>query len=162
LKPPRSHGRLGGLRGRPGDRRIRVSRGGVSDPSWSHRAVPEVDTSAPHFARVYDYWLGGKDNFEVDRDVAEATLRIYPAVRTMARENRAFLRRAVAFLAEHGVRQFIDVGTGIPTAENTHEVAQRVAAASRVVYVDNDPLVLTHARALLTSSDEGATAYIDA
>ncbi|WP_432841072.1 SAM-dependent methyltransferase [Dactylosporangium sp. CA-092794] len=126
---------------------------------WSDR----IDTTTPHPARRYNYWLGGKDNFAADRASGDAIATVYPAIRTAARENRAFLQRAVRFLAaEAGVRQFLDIGTGIPTADNTHEVAQSIAPASRIVYVDNDPIVLTHARALLTSTPEGATAYIDA
>jgi O-methyltransferase involved in polyketide biosynthesis len=116
-----------------------------------------------HPARVYDYWLGGKDNFEADRIAGEATIAAYPAIRASARANRAFLARSVRYLAaEQGIRQFLDIGTGLPTANNTHEVAQSVAPDSRIVYVDNDPLVLSHARALLTSSPEGVTAYLDA
>ena len=112
---------------------------------------------------MYDYWLGGKDNFEADRQAAQAALAAYPGMAGLARENRAFLRRVVRYLAgEAGVRQFLDIGTGIPTVGNAHEVAQEVAPECRVVYVDYDPVVLTHARALLTSTREGATAYIDA
>jgi len=114
-------------------------------------------------ARVYDFWLGGKDNFEVDRVVAEQVAAAYPDVRVAVRAQRAFLARVVHFLvSEAGIRQFLDIGTGLPSANNTHQVAQRAAPESRVVYVDNDPIVLSHARALLTSSPEGATAYIDA
>jgi hypothetical protein len=121
------------------------------------------DARVAHPARVYDYWLGGKDNFEADRIAGEATIAAYPAIRASARANRAFLARSVRYLgAEVGIRQFLDIGTGLPTADNTHEVAQAVAPDSRIVYVDNDPLVLSHARALLTSSPEGATAYLDA
>jgi trans-aconitate methyltransferase len=117
----------------------------------------------PHIARVYDYWLGGKDNFAADRELGERTLQAYPNLVFSVRANRAFLARAVRFLtAETGIRQFLDIGTGIPTANNTHEVAQDVAPESRIVYVDNDPIVLSHARALLTSKPEGACAYIDA
>ncbi|WP_433363655.1 SAM-dependent methyltransferase [Actinoplanes sp. CA-142083] len=123
----------------------------------------ELDTGRAHVARVYDYWLGGKDNFEADRAYGDELERRVPAIRVAARMNRLFLGRAVRYLAgEAGVRQFLDIGTGLPTAGNTHQVAQAVAPSSRVVYVDNDPLVLTHARALLTSSPEGRTAYIDA
>jgi len=112
---------------------------------------------------MYDYWLGGKDNFEADRKAAQAALAAYPGMDRLARENRAFLRRVVRYLAgEVGVRQFLDIGTGIPTAGNTHEIAQEVAPECRVVYVDYDPVVLTHARALLASTPEGTTAYIDA
>jgi S-adenosyl methyltransferase len=121
------------------------------------------DASVAHPARVYDYWLGGKDNFKADRIAGEATIAAYPAIRASARANRAFLARSVRYLAaEQGIRQFLDIGTGLPTANNTHEVAQSVAPDSRIVYVDNDPLVLSHARALLTSSPEGVTAYLDA
>jgi len=121
------------------------------------------DARVAHPARVYDYWLGGKDNFEADRVAGEATIAAYPAIRSSARANRAFLARSVRFLADEvGIRQFLDIGTGLPTANNTHEVAQSVAPESRIVYVDNDPLVLAHARALLTSTPEGATAYIHA
>ncbi len=122
-----------------------------------------VDTTVAHSARRYDYWLGGKDNFAADRESGDAIAAAFPTVRTAVIENRRFVRRAVAFLAEHaGIRQFLDIGTGIPTSPNVHEIAQAIAPASRVVYVDNDPIVLAHARALLTSSPEGATAYIDA
>jgi len=125
--------------------------------------VPEFDTSVPHIARVYDYWLGGKDNFAADRELGEKTLQAYPNLVFSVRANRAFLARAVRFLAaEAGIRQFLDIGTGIPTAHNTHEVAQRVAPESRIVYVDNDPIVLSHAQALLKSTPQGACAYIDA
>jgi hypothetical protein len=121
------------------------------------------DARVAHPARVYDYWLGGKDNFEADRIAGEQTIAAYPAIRASARANRAFLARTVRYLtAEQGIRQFLDIGTGLPTANNTHEVAQSVAPASRIVYVDNDPLVLSHARALLTSSPQGVTAYLDA
>jgi hypothetical protein len=122
-----------------------------------------LDTSVPHPARRYDYWLGGKDNFAADRESGDAIAAAFPAIRTAVQENRGFLRRAVTYLTkEVGVRQFLDIGTGLPTANNTHEVAQGIAPASRIVYVDNDPLVLVHARALLTSSPQGATAYLDA
>ncbi len=121
------------------------------------------DTSVPHIARVYNYWLGGKDHFAADRELAEKFIAADPKVIAGVRANRAFLGRAVHFLAaEAGIRQFLDIGTGIPTASNTHEVAQRAAPDSHVVYVDNDPIVLTHARALLTSDPAGATDYIDA
>jgi O-methyltransferase involved in polyketide biosynthesis len=125
--------------------------------------VPDFDTSVPHIARVYDYWLGGKDNFAADRELGERTLQAYPNLVFSVRANRAFLARAVRFLAaEAGIRQFLDIGTGIPTADNTHEVAQGVAPESRIVYVDNDPIVLSHATALLTSKPEGRCAYLDA
>jgi S-adenosyl methyltransferase len=114
-------------------------------------------------ARVYDFWLGGKDNFTADRAVAEQVAAAYPDIRVAVRAQRAFLARAVHFLVtQAGIRQFLDIGTGLPSANNTHQVAQAAAPQSRVVYVDNDPIVLSHARALLTSSAEGATAYIDA
>jgi hypothetical protein len=133
-----------------------------TDEYWSGGAA-RIDMTKPHPARRYDYWLGGKDNFQADRDAAEAIAAVFPHIRTAARENRAFMRRAVSFLAaEAGIRQFLDIGTGLPTANNVHDVAQGIAPESHVVYVDNDPLVLTHARALLTSSTRGATAYIDA
>ena len=126
------------------------------------RPLP-FDTSRAHQARFYDYLLGGKDNYEADRAAVEAQLKIFPDLIFTARANRAFLGRAVRYLAaDAGIRQFLDIGTGIPTAGNTHEVAQAVAPESRVVYVDYDPIVLAHARALLTSSDAGATEYIDA
>ena len=124
--------------------------------------LPEIDTSVAHIARVYDYWLGGKDNFAPDRAAAEAAMREDPNVVEGVRGNRAFLARVVRYLAgPAGVRQFLDIGTGIPAADNTHEVAQDRAPGSRVVYVDNDPIVLAHARALLTSATEGATACLD-
>jgi S-adenosyl methyltransferase len=121
-----------------------------------------LDTTRAHPARRYDYWLGGKDNFAADRESGDLVAAQFPAIRTAVVENRKFLRRAVTHLAEGGIRQFLDIGTGLPTANNTHEVAQRIAPESRIVYVDNDPLVLTHARALLTSTPDGRTAYIDA
>ena len=125
--------------------------------------TPGFDTSVAHQARMYDYLLGGKDNYAADRAAVEATLKVWPDMAFAARANRAFLGRAVRYLAgEAGIRQFLDIGTGIPTAGNTHEVAQGIAPESRVVYVDYDPVVLAHARALLASSKTGATAYIDA
>jgi hypothetical protein len=124
---------------------------------------PTLDTSVPQTARIWNYLLGGKDNFAVDREVGEQILIGQPELAEHARLSRAFLVRVVRYLtAEAGVRQFLDIGTGLPTANNTHEVAQSVAPESRIVYVDNDPLVLTHARALLTSRPEGATSYVDA
>lgn len=124
---------------------------------------PAFDTSVAHIARVYDYWLGGKDNYAADREAGDEAIRVYPEILSSVRANRAFLARTVRYLAsEAGIRQFLDIGTGIPTANNTHEVAQDVAPQCRVVYVDNDPIVLAHARALLTSKSEGATDYIDA
>jgi len=125
--------------------------------------MPEFDTSVPHSARVYNYWLGGKDNYAADREAAERALEAYPNIVFAARANRAFLARAVRYLvAEAGIRQFLDIGTGIPAAANTHEVAQDAAPDCRIVYVDNDPVVLAHARALLTSAPQGACAYLDA
>jgi hypothetical protein len=135
---------------------------------WSDRPgldpdlLARIDTSVPHPARVYDYWLGGKDNFEADRKVAEAAMAATPGVVEGARENRRFLGRAVRYIAEQGIDQFLDLGTGIPTAGNTHEVAQAVNPAARVVYVDNDPIVMVHARALLRGTPQGRTAYIEA
>jgi hypothetical protein len=120
------------------------------------------DTSVAHQARIANYLLGGQDNFAADRKAGEAMIEAYPTMVELMRANRAFLRRAVQFLAgEAGIRQFLDIGTGIPTAGNTHEVAQGMAPDSRVVYVDYDPVVLAHARALLTSTSEGATDYVD-
>jgi hypothetical protein len=124
---------------------------------------PKVDTSVAHPARRYDYWLGGKDNFAVDRESGDAIAEIFPGIRIAAMENRRFLHRAVRYLVvQAGVRQFLDIGTGLPTADNTHSIAQRLDPSSRIVYVDNDPLVLVHARALLTSSPEGKAAYVEA
>lgn len=131
-------------------------------PDQSH-SIPEIDTSVGHPARVWDYWLGGKDHFPADREVGDQILEALPEFGVIARADREFLGRTVRYLAgEVGIRQFLDIGTGIPTANNTHEVAQAVAPDSRIVYVDNDPIVLVHARALLTSTPEGATEYIDA
>jgi hypothetical protein len=123
----------------------------------------DIDTGSPHIARIYNYWLGGKDNFAADREAAEMVIASYPTILDSVRAQRAFLGRAVTYLAgEAGIRQFLDIGTGLPSADNTHEVAQRVAPDSRIVYVDTDPIVLAHARALLTGSPQGATAYLDA
>ncbi|MER5967752.1 SAM-dependent methyltransferase [Streptomyces sp. NPDC002057] len=122
-----------------------------------------IRTDIAHNARVWNYWLGGKDNYPVDREVGDQVTAFYPSIGEVARADRAFLGRAVTHLAAGaGVRQFLDIGTGLPTADNTHEVAQRAAPDARVVYVDNDPIVLTHARALLTSAPEGVTEYVDA
>ncbi|MEV5412893.1 SAM-dependent methyltransferase [Thermopolyspora sp. NPDC052614] len=122
-----------------------------------------LDTTTPHQARIWNYLLGGKDNYPVDRAAAEQVRERYPAIVDIARRSRNFLGRAVTFLAkEEGIRQFLDVGTGLPTVDNTHEMAQRVAPESRIVYVDNDPLVYVHAQALLTSHPLGACAYIQA
>jgi hypothetical protein len=126
---------------------------------------PNDDTlkpGIPHSARVWNVWLGGKDNFEADRMVAGQVEAAFPAIVDVARASRAFLVRVVHYLTDQGIRQYLDIGTGLPTADNTHEVAQRLAPTSRIVYVDNDQLVLVHARALLTSSPEGATDYVDA
>jgi hypothetical protein len=124
---------------------------------------PSFDTTIAHPARVYDFLLGGKDNFKADREAGQAFASAMPNILLGVRANRAFLSRAVQYLAgEAGIRQFLDIGTGLPTAENTHQVAQSIAPESRIVYVDNDPIVLAHARALLTSTTEGATAYLDA
>ncbi len=134
----------------------------TDDPATPDQA-PVIDTSVPHSARVWNYWLGGKDNYAVDRMAGDQVMAIAPDIIRLARDDRAFLRQAVTYLvSEAGVRQFLDVGTGLPTANNTHEVAQVIAPDSRIVYVDNDPLVLVHARALLTSTHEGACDYIDA
>jgi hypothetical protein len=123
---------------------------------------PEIDASVPNSARIWNYWLGGKDNYPVDREAGESFRAVFPDIVEVARSTRAFLNRAVRYLAgEAEIRQFLDIGTGLPSADNTHEVAQRVAPKSRVVYVDNDPVVLAHARALLTST-QGVTAYVDA
>ncbi|GLZ08118.1 hypothetical protein Acsp03_55840 [Actinomadura sp. NBRC 104412] len=133
--------------------------------SPADQAGTEVDlgTDRAHGARIYDYILGGKDNYEADRAAAEATLQVWPALRIHMRANRAFMHRVARYLAaEKGIRQFLDIGTGIPTSPNFHEVVQEVAPDSRVVYVDNDPIVLVHAEALMTSTPEGRTAYIEA
>jgi len=134
-----------------------------SSPGGSDPAGTGIDTTVPHSARIWNYWLGGKDNYAVDREAGDQYKEIFPGIAVVARTSRGFLTRAVRYLAgEAGMRQFLDVGTGLPTANNTHEVAQSVAPESRIVYVDNDPLVLAHARALLTSSPEGACDYLDA
>jgi len=137
---------------------VTESSGTSGSDQWSG-----IDTSVAHTARVWNYWLGGKDNFPVDREVGEQILTLMPDIVDTARHDRGFLGRAVRYLVgEVGIRQFLDIGTGLPTANNTHEVAQAVAPQCRIVYVDNDPLVLVHARALLTSTPEGATDYIEA
>jgi S-adenosyl methyltransferase len=137
--------------------------GGPDDGPVGADGRPAFDTSVAHQARIYDYWLGGKDNFAADRKAAEEAAAAYPGVVTGARANRQFLARAVRHLAaDAGIRQFLDIGTGIPTANNTHEVAQAAAPESRVVYVDYDPVVLIHARALLASKEEGLVDYVDA
>lgn len=126
-------------------------------------SADDIDTTAPHSARMYDYWLGGKTHYAVDAQAAEAVMRLWPGVRTGAQVNRWFMRRAARWLAEEaGIRQFLDVGAGIPTTPNLHQVTQEVAPDSRVVYVDNDPIVLTYSEALLESSAEGRTVYLHA
>ncbi|MGW7529653.1 SAM-dependent methyltransferase [Streptomyces sp. NPDC054783] len=137
----------------------------MTDPATTPETAmgQKIDTSVPHSARIWNYWLGGKDNYAVDEEAGDAYTAVFPGIVTIARSSRAFLRRSITYLVqEAGIRQFLDVGTGLPTADNTHEVAQRLAPEARIVYVDNDPMVLAHARALLYSSPEGATAYIDA
>ncbi len=126
-------------------------------PGWSPL---EIDTSVAHTARMYDYYLGGKDNYVVDRDAAEQVLAVFPQMRAIARANRAFLGRAVRYLAAHGVRQFLDIGTGIPGPGNTNEAARTVDPGARVVYVDNDPIVMAHASALLAGHDQDHTAVV--
>ena len=133
--------------------------GSIASEDW---VPPAIDTSVAHPARMYDYYLNGKDNFAADREAAERVLAIGPQARVFAQANRAFLGRAVRFLAEQGIDQFLDIGTGIPAAGNTHEVAQAVNPAARVVYVDNDPFVLAHARALMAGHGQGATTVIQA
>jgi len=134
--------------------------------SWitpSRETPADLDTGVANPARIYDYWLGGKDNFAADREAAEQVIAVFPAIIPGVHANRAFLGRAVRSLAgEAGIRQFLDIGTGIPTKDNVHEVAQAVVPQSRIAYVDNDPIVLAHARALLTSTPEGVTSYIEA
>jgi hypothetical protein len=137
--------------------------------SWDFQGIdpgaepPDIDTTIAHNARVWNYWLGGKDHFAADRQAGDRVLAMHPGIVQVARADRAFLGRTVRFLAgEAGIRQFLDIGTGLPTAENTHEVAQSIAPECRVVYVDNDPIVLAHARALLTSALPGTTSYVDA
>ena len=129
----------------------------------SNDGPPGFDSSIPHPARRYDYWLDGKDNFQADRTSGDAIAAIFPSIRVAARANRRFLARIVRHLVtECGIRQFLDIGTGLPTAGNTHEVAQSIDPSCRIVYVDNDPIVLVHARALLTSHPAGRTSYLDA
>ncbi|NYT95594.1 SAM-dependent methyltransferase [Salinispora sp. H7-4] len=132
-------------------------------PRRTGAAPSTLDVSVPHSARVWNYWLGGKDNFASDRAAGDQVRAIFPEIVEAARYSRVFLREAVTYLAaEAGIRQFLDVGTGLPTADNTHQVAQRIAPQARVVYLDNDPMVLAHARVLLTSDPAGATQYLDA
>ncbi|MEV0846176.1 SAM-dependent methyltransferase [Streptomyces sp. NPDC049954] len=122
-----------------------------------------IDHSVPHSARIWNHWLGGKDNFPVDAAAGDAYSAVFPGITTIARSSRAFLGRTIRYLVtEAGVRQFLDVGTGLPTADNTHEVAQALAPEARIVYTDKDPLILTHARALLNSTEQGATSYVEA
>jgi hypothetical protein len=138
-----------------------ISESGDGSPDISD--VERLDTGTAHIARVYDYWLGGKDHFAADRAAGDEALEAFPGLISSVRANRAYLARTVRYLAaERGIRQFLDIGTGIPASNNTHEVAQSVAPDARVVYVDNDPMVLAHARALLGSGPHGATDYIDA
>ena len=135
----------------------------MTDLTADDLPIAEIDTSRPHPARMYDYYIGGKNHFAADRVVADAALAHWPAGRIGLRENRRFLGRTVRYLAgEAGVRQFLDIGSGLPTTANVHEIAQAVDPSCRVAYVDNDPMVLAHARALLASSPEGRTAYIQA
>jgi hypothetical protein len=124
--------------------------------------VDRIDTTVAHPARRYNYWLGGKDHFAADRESGDLLAEAFPTARIAARENRDFLRRTVRFLAESGVRQFLDVGTGLPVPDNTHEIAQQVARDSRVLYVDNDPIVMSHSRALTIGTPEGRTGYVEA
>lgn len=135
----------------------------MSEESGSASAGARIDTTVAHSARIWDYWTGGKDHYEADRTAGDKVTDVFPDMTTLARVGRHFIGRTVRYLTtEAGVRQFLDIGTGLPTVDNTHEVAQRVAPGTRVVYVDNDPLVLAHAQALLTSSPEGATRYVEA
>jgi O-methyltransferase involved in polyketide biosynthesis len=135
----------------------------AADGLPSLRSSPKLDTSVAHSARVWNYWLGGKDHYPADREVGDKLQEMLPSIVEQARADRAFLGRAVRYLAgDQVIRQFLDIGTGLPTVDNTHEVAQRVAPESRIVYVDSDPLVLVHARALLSSTPEGVCDYIDA
>jgi S-adenosyl methyltransferase len=135
-----------------------------SGPPGNGDQVPAgIDTTRPSPARMYDYWLGGKDNYAADRQMGDAVIEVFPGILPGVRANRELLGRMVGHLAgEAGIRQFLDIGTGLPTRDNTHEVAQAVAPESRIVYVDNDPLVLVHSRALLDSTPQGATDYIEA
>ena len=136
---------------------------GQAETEEAGATPPDIDVTKPHPARMYDYFLGGKDNFAADRATATRVLESWGSVRTAVRENRAFLGRAVRYLAgEAGISQFLDLGTGLPSANNVHEVAQAINPEARVVYADNDPIVLTHARALLASGPRGVTAYLDA
>ncbi|GAA2633385.1 SAM-dependent methyltransferase [Streptomyces axinellae] len=135
----------------------------MTEGPHERESVDRIDATVAHSARIWDYWTGGKDHYEADRRAGERVREVFPEMTTLARVGRHFIGRTVRYLAEEaGVRQFLDIGTGLPTVDNTHEVAQRVAPESHIVYVDNDPLVLAHANALLTSAPEGATRYVDA
>jgi O-methyltransferase involved in polyketide biosynthesis len=135
----------------------------MADPNNDAADQDRLKADVPHTARIWNYWLGGKDHFAADRQVGERVLEIFPVVAELARADRWFLGRVVRFLTtEAGIRQFLDIGTGLPTQDNTHQVAQHIAPETRIVYVDNDPLVLVHARALLSSTPQGATDYIEA
>ena len=147
-----------GTRG-PAQMRYGENRCGGRDMTDEHPGVPGIDTSRPSIARVYDYWLGGTDNFPADRAEAERMLTLYPELPELARDNRQFLARAVAWLAGQGIRQFIDIGSGLPTAQNTHQIAQKADPGCRVVYVDRDPMVVSHAAALL-AGDGSTTALL--
>ncbi|GLW64315.1 hypothetical protein Arub01_25590 [Actinomadura rubrobrunea] len=128
----------------------------------SSRSAGPIDTTRPHQARLWNHWLGGKDNYPIDREIGDKIMEVYPEIVDVARQSRAFLVRVVHFMTGQGIRQFLDIGTGLPAVDNTHEVAQRDAPECRIVYVDNDPLVVAHARALMTSSPEGECAYLEA
>ena len=135
----------------------------MTDTPPASGAYPKIDTTVPHSARIWNYWLGGKDNYAVDREAGDQFLQTFPDIAVVARATRAFQTRAIRYLAgEAGIRQFLDIGTGLPVADSTHEVAQQIAPSSRIVYVDNDPVVLLHAQTLLTGTAEGATDYVDA
>ncbi|GAA1655211.1 SAM-dependent methyltransferase [Actinoplanes couchii] len=135
----------------------------MTSVSEESQVPPGLDPKIPHSARMYDWWIGGKDNFAADRELGDRFAQAIPSIPAMARENRAFMHRVVRYLAgTAGIRQFLDIGTGIPTRPNVHEIAQKIAPETRVVYVDNDPLVLSHARALMVGDPAGLTAYIDA
>ena len=134
-----------------------------SSPGGGASPLSRLDTTVPHSARIWNYWLGGKDNYAVDRAAGDQFLAAFPDIAVIARATRAFLGRAVRYLAgEAAIRQFLDIGTGLPTADSTHQIAQHVAPESRIVYVDNDPVVLLHAHALLRGTPQGATDYLDA
>jgi SAM-dependent methyltransferase len=136
---------------------------GANDDTGTQQVPPEINTNVPQSARVYDYWLGGKDHFPADRALGDAIAGALPTIRTQVRAQRAFLGRAVRYLTrDAGIRQYLDIGTGIPSAGNVHDVAQEVAPESRVLYVDNDPIVLAHARALMAGTAEGPVAFIQA